>query len=293
MSEPNITEDKTVQLSNLFEKLKPNLVGTETRVGTLAVYKNDVVISYALRLYGEYCHAEVEIMSNFLDKDSLYIDVGTNIGYHILGVHKNTNCKCLGFEPHPKHFAVASYNCQNYNDIALINAAISDTSDDITLTDFDETVIQNYGEVKIPDNDELPTITTPSIVLDNLSLSGCTLIKIDVEGNEMRVLRGAEKTIDKFKPVILYEAMDVDVWAECVSFMKQKGYKQYWVISKTDPLTDTFKPRTEIKPFGDSSVPNVLCIPEEVTQPKNLVPVVEGEYAIECIERYKNYRLIF
>jgi FkbM family methyltransferase len=286
-------ENKKSDISELFEQLKPNLVGTETRVGTIAVYKNDNVISYALRLLGEYCHAEIEIMSNFLNEKSLYIDIGTNIGYHILGVHKNTGAKCLGFEPHPKHFAVASYNCQDYTDIALVNAAVSDTTGDVILTDFDVDKITNYGEVKSPDDEGQKTITSSSIRLDDIKLSGCTLMKIDVEGNEMRVLRGAEQTIEKFKPVILYEAMDVEVWKECVSFMTSKGYKQYWVISKTNPLSETFKPRPEENPFGHSSVPSVLCIPEEIIQPKNLVPVVEGEYAKECIDRYKGYMLVF
>ena len=40
-------ENKKSDISELFEQLKPNLVGTETRVGTIAVYKNDNVISYA------------------------------------------------------------------------------------------------------------------------------------------------------------------------------------------------------------------------------------------------------
>jgi FkbM family methyltransferase len=291
MTETN--ENKTSEISELFEKLKPNLVGTETRVGTIAVYKNDNVISYALRLYGEYCHAEIEIMSNFLNEKSLYVDIGTNIGYHILGIHKNTGAKCLGFEPHPNHFAVASYNCQDYTDIALVNAAVSDSAGDVILTDFDVDKVTNYGEVKSPDDTEQKTITSPSVKLDDINLSGCTLIKIDVEGNEFRVLKGAEQTIEKFKPVILYEAMDVEVWKECVSFMISKGYKQYWIVSKTTPMGETFKPKTENNPFGNSSVPSVLCIPEGIIQPKNLVPLVEGEYAKECIDRYKNYMLVF
>jgi len=291
MTETN--ENKTSEISELFEKLKPNLVGTETRVGTIAVYKNDNVISYALRLYGEYCHAEIEIMSNFLNEKSLYVDIGTNIGYHVLGIHKNTGAKCLGFEPHPNHFAVASYNCQDYTDIALVNAAVSDSAGDVILTDFDVDKVTNYGEVKSPDDTEQKTITSPSVKLDDINLSGCTLIKIDVEGNELRVLKGAEQTIEKFKPVILYEAMDVEVWKECVSFMISKGYKQYWVVSKTTPMGETFKPKTENNPFGNSSVPSVLCIPEGIIQPKNLVPLVEGEYAKECIDRYKGYMLVF
>jgi FkbM family methyltransferase len=293
MSDNTVT-DRNVELAELFEQLKPNLVSTDTRVGEMAVYKNDKVVSYALRLYGEYCNAEVEIMSNFLNKDSLYLDIGTNVGYHILGVHKKTGCKAIGFEPHIKHFAVASYNCQTYADIALVNAALSDTAGDITLTDFDESIIENYGEVKIPTGEVEKTISAKAMRLDDIGLSACHVMKIDVEGNEMNVLNGAENTINTFRPVIMYEAMDEDVWTQCDAFMRDKNYKQYWIISKTNPLTETYKPRSaDHDPFGQSSVPSVLCIPEEREQYRNLVPVIQGEYARDCITRYKNYKLIF
>jgi hypothetical protein len=44
-----------------------------------------------------------------------------------------------------------------------------------------------------------------SMPIDGLSLKSCDLIYLDIEGGEMPALRGARKTIEKFKPVIVVE----------------------------------------------------------------------------------------
>jgi len=49
-------------------------------------------------------------------------------------------------------------------------------------------------------------------------------VKIDVEGHELSVLRGAEKTIKKHKPVILIEIHDFTDDHEVHVFLKSLGY---------------------------------------------------------------------
>jgi len=46
------------QLDSMHESLEI----TESRVGNFLVYKNNNNISTAIKLYGEYCHAEVDII---------------------------------------------------------------------------------------------------------------------------------------------------------------------------------------------------------------------------------------
>ena len=59
----------------------------------------------------------------------------------------------------------------------------------------------HYRRVQVgPRGENIETIT-----IDSLDLDGCDFIKIDVEGFEPLVLLGAEETIRKYKPVILFE----------------------------------------------------------------------------------------
>lgn len=46
---------------------------------------------------------------------------------------------------------------------------------------------------------------TPTILIDNLNLTGCDLIQLDVEGYELNALLGAIETIKKYKPVLCIE----------------------------------------------------------------------------------------
>jgi FkbM family methyltransferase len=274
-----------------FEDLKPSLKMVNSRVGEFAVYRMDAVVSQSVALFGEYCHAEIQIMSQWLTKDDAYIDIGTNIGYHAVAMHKQVGCDVLAFEPHPKHFAVATFNCQNYP-IQVLNAAVSDKTDPLRLTDFDPAVLGNYGDLHSTDDTEKKTIEVPSVVLDDLDVQRCSVVKIDAEGHEINVLRGAEKTIDKFRPVIFYEAIGIEDWPPCFDLLKDKDYKQYWVACRHKPVAPTFI-ETDENPFKNDTVCNILAVPIEKPQPDFLMPVNQGQSFKDLFDIVKKYVLIF
>jgi FkbM family methyltransferase len=262
---------------------------TDSRAGSMLIYKNDNVISQAIRLFGEYCHAEVDVMANYLSEHSHYLDIGTNIGYHAVAVHKETNCHVLGFEPNPKHFAVATYNSKEYDKIQLINAAASNSRHKFKMKDFDETVTSNYGDIHKSDKGDTEV---EAVTVDELTISRCTLMKIDVEGHELETLQGAKLTISKHRPIIMYEAMEWDVWTKCYDFLDERKYKQYWVACRTKPLADTYK-QTDENPFGNSAVSNILAVPMEKEQPDYLFPVTQYQGYSECWNRNRKLKIIF
>ena len=134
-------------VSELFEEIKPHLTGVQSRVGDIAVYQKDYTIGLAIRLFGEYCHAEIDIMAEYVKPNTKYLDIGTNIGYHLLGMKKTVpNCDAIGFEPNQKHFCVAAYNCQHEN-ITIHNTALGSKKSTIKMTDFELGDNGNYGEI--------------------------------------------------------------------------------------------------------------------------------------------------
>lgn len=276
-------------LQSTLDSMLESLELTETRAGQFLVYKNDQVISRAIKLFGEYCHAEVEIMKQYLTSNSMYIDIGTNIGYHLVGVHKETGCSVIGFEPNPKHFAIASYNSKDYKDIQLVNAAVSDHKFKFKMKDFDPLKGGNYGDIH---KDDDGAIEVTAIPLDSVNLDRCHLIKIDVEGHELEALNGCTKTLSKYRPVVMFEAMEWDVWTKCYEFMEERMYNMYWVACRTKPIADTFK-QTDENPFGASTVANIICIPSEREQPTDLVEVTNYEPFNTCFNRLKNLKVLF
>jgi FkbM family methyltransferase len=279
---------KHLNITETLEQLSPNLVVTDSKVGKMAVYKNDSVVSQSILFFGEYCDAEVQVMSRYLTHESTYLDIGTNIGYHALAIYQQVGCPVLAFEPHPNHFSVAAYNCKD-KPIRIYNAAIGSKNGTMTISNFDENISGNYGEVGV--NNE--GIEVQVIKLDNLEdLTEVTLMKIDVEGAELDVLKGAAKTIKNQRPVIFYEALNKEVWGKCYKWLDARDYKQYWVVCRHKPINKTFK-ENDINPFGLSGVSNILAVPIEKEQPDYLCPVNPTEEANDTIARIMKYVFVF
>lgn len=74
------------------------------------------------------------------------------------------------------------------------------------------------------------SITVPLVTLDGLSLRGVTFIKIDVDGHEVPVLRGAAETIKRDQPRLLVEVEErIQPVTGVISLVESWGYRG-WVL---------------------------------------------------------------
>jgi FkbM family methyltransferase len=77
-------------------------------------------------------------------------------------------------------------------------------------------------------------VSVPATTIDELGLTDLTFIKLDVEGAELAALRGAESTVDKFRPVLLieleYRRGPVD---EVVDYLAGFGYRGEVLLGST------------------------------------------------------------
>ena len=79
--------------------------------------------------------------------------------------------------------------------------------------------------------------------LDDIKIENTIgFIKIDVEGHELEVIKGAKNHIDKYKPVLLVEIekrhsrRNAD---ESISYIERLGYKCFYLKNKNINLEDT------------------------------------------------------
>lgn len=82
-----------------------------------------------------------------------------------------------------------------------------------------------------------------TIVVDDLDLQELDFILMDCEGYELNVLKGAEKTINKFHPIIVLEINDATLnrlnitRKEIFNWLKEHNYK-FRNIYKSQGLND-------------------------------------------------------
>jgi FkbM family methyltransferase len=106
------------------------------------------------------------------------------------------------FEPDPINFHCLVANCQKDNIIKL-NAALGFRHElvEMSVDPFPDWEI-NYGirTVVKSENSSIPTLT-----IDDLNLDRCDLIMLDVEFQELNVLKGTVNTLERFDPILFVE----------------------------------------------------------------------------------------
>jgi len=154
-------------------------------------------------------------------KKDVAVQAGGNVGLFPRELSNHFE-KVVTFEPDPLNFRCLELNCNGNSKIEKHNAGLSDAAEKRGM--YRDSL--NCGAHFMVEGDEVVTTT-----VDSLSLDNCDLLQLDVEGYELKALKGAETTIDKFKPVISlelkslgkkYGTNDQDV----IDWLSSKNYKQ-------------------------------------------------------------------
>ena len=155
---------------------------------------------------GVYEQGTVSILQDFLNVGDTFVDVGANIGWlSLIGAEIITkNGKVLAFEPVPSTFDILKSNKElnQFSQIELNQFALGNKEE--TLTIYPEN--ENRGGASMLNHQSEKGIQIEVNTLDNLNIiSTINVMKIDVEGFELDVLKGAFGTIKKDKPKLIIE----------------------------------------------------------------------------------------
>jgi len=237
----------------------------DTRHGPLLALRNDTYITPSLATYGEYCPNEWLLLSQIVKPGMTVVEVGTNIGPHTVGLARACAPGPLfAFEPQPRVFQILCANLV-LNNIANAFAypeALGDEEGEVTVPIIDYSSPHNFGGVDVRAAGE-PGIKVRLRRLDSLDLTACDLLKVDVEGFELQVIRGARETIARHRPTLYLENDRAAHQGDLISLIADMGYRLYW---HTPPLFSgkNFKGvQNDIFP-GVGSI-NMICLPRERT----------------------------
>ena len=153
---------------------------------------------------------EWELSSRWLSPGDWAIDVGANIGHYAKRFSDLVGARgrVIAFEPVPATFELLSANAVQFAwpNVTLLNMAASDATQilGMSIPDFN-TGLKNYYEAAITAAPAELQIMTCAI--DSLNLAGpVRVLKIDAEGHDAVVIRGARNLIARDLPTIVMES---------------------------------------------------------------------------------------
>ena len=200
---------------------------------------------------------ELQLLKEIIMPGTDTIDVGVYRGVYSYEMAKYSK-KVHAFEPNPIIFKDIKTNLSKIiKNISFYNFALSDNENNSILKipirnkDFDRSNYEEYfqmGKATIHDENKMEDIETfevKSKKLDSFSFSNkISFIKIDVEGHELAVIKGAENTIRKNKPILLVEIEERHSQkkvSDTLNYINSLGYISYFYkneLLKTSSLDD-------------------------------------------------------
>src|SRR5260370_226840 len=134
-------------------------------------------------------------------------DVGANTGYYslILSHLVGQSGRVVGFEPIDFTIRKARRNLElnNVINVTLVNEAVGDSLGKVSVCQEGD---NRSGKAFVTKNgDRLVPQTTVDACMERFGLRRLDFLKADVEGYEMHVLRGAEKAVARYHPMLLLE----------------------------------------------------------------------------------------
>jgi len=139
---------------------------------------------------------DMGFLLHFLRQDDLFIDIGANIGAYTLLASGHIGSKTIAFEPVPSTYLYLKENI-GLNNIGsrtdLRNLGLSDSKGVLKFTSG----LDAINHVVYPDDSQDSVIEVPVDTLDNsLGSLNPIMLKIDVEGYETMVIKGATETLN-------------------------------------------------------------------------------------------------
>jgi FkbM family methyltransferase len=131
----------------------------------------------------------------------LFIDVGAHVGLWSRMAKKNGFKQILAFEPDSKNYECLVKNIDFY----CAKMALSDEWKSGSIQSDQE---DNSGANRLVSGNDFPVMTFDryfSFRGQDFDLTETTLVKIDVQGYEEKVVRGMTNFIKEYKPIIIVE----------------------------------------------------------------------------------------
>jgi FkbM family methyltransferase len=198
------------------EKEPTGRVKVETRDGL----KWEIPATYPGARTGLLDHEPIvkDFLISYFQQGKVFVDIGANVGAYSLRAAAS-GMEVHSFEPNPENIKVLKRNAElNQLSIDLLEYAIGSSTGTVKLS-------PNGATSRITEGDG---IEIPIRALDSFNLPKVDVLKVDVEGYELEVLRGAEGTLERCRPVLMIEMhhwVGAEKEAALFEILSRRGYR--------------------------------------------------------------------
>ncbi len=191
----------------------------------------------------------LQAMCGVLDEGDLVLDIGANIGNHTMYLAVVAGCRVVAFEPNPilvtpLQASIALNGLETRVSLirkgvgAAKSKAVFEQSNPDNLGAQALTLIDGGDQVD-DDANTMEVVPLDSMVFEH----PVKAIKIDVEGMELDVLKGAQQLIENDRPSLFIESHNEEQFLLIHNFLEKWGYV-YWRTFNATP-TNWFLPSSE------------------------------------------------
>jgi FkbM family methyltransferase len=237
----------------LYSRLKPNTVCELSIHGSKMFYdaalKGPLESLVSLGTYESY---ETDIFQSLLKPGMTVVDIGANVGYYTLLAARAVQAddgRVFSFEPDPRNYAVLarSLHANGYHHVFPVQKAVSDAPGTLTLY-ADALNSGNSSLEKGNVQSFLESYTVEAVALDDFLEAHAAgraidLLKVDVQGAEGHVFRGARRLLESGCPMkIMMEFEPAKLSAmgthpvELLQKLVDCGFAIRWIDTRTRSL---------------------------------------------------------
>lgn len=249
----------------------------------------DTHVGKSLRDHGEFALPELHfLLEHTAGEPGTILDVGANIGaFSIPLAARRPRWRVIAYEASPVIAQLLS-DCARANELTNLEVVAAAAGAAAGSTSFHAVRLNqvgNFGSLSAFPPPEAETVEVPVVTLDDTAPLDVRLVKVDVQGFEAEVLKGATRLLHETKPIWLVEADTTD-WVENYhavhAMLSAAGYRLHWFYSPFATLLARGK--VEEPGRGDASVvalppgsPNRWSLPE-VAGPTDRRPGLATDY---------------
>jgi FkbM family methyltransferase len=227
---------------------------TQTRHGLMLVNRNDVYMGQALMVYGDCCEIELQLLLALAQQPGLIVEAGANMGIHTVPMAQQLARQertLIAFEPQPVIFQqlCANLALNGLMNVKALPYACGSANGPLMFEIPDYRNIGNFGGTSMSATlepspvSESPGSDTPTgrsdqpprheivqcVRLDAIVGEGDVgMIKIDVEGHELEVLKGCEGIFARCHPLLYVENDRIEKSEALIQFLFDRDYRLWW-----------------------------------------------------------------